>query len=105
MAQLGAKSYRGFRERKKLWKITLKGKKALVNASQTAPLISGLEVTLKHIHEMIAPEFPLVLKSGSALTQQQETIALGACDQLHELFSIKASKKDIAKAIRMLSCG
>ncbi len=45
------------------------------------------------------------MKSGSALTQQQEAIALDACDQLHELFSVKASKEDIAKAIRMLSCG
>ncbi|WP_234924863.1 hypothetical protein [Bartonella vinsonii] len=39
------------------------------------------------------------------MTQQQEAIALDACDQLHELFSVKASKEDIAKAIRMLSCG
>ncbi|WP_375613728.1 hypothetical protein [Bartonella sp. AP153HLJHH] len=38
-----------------------------------------------------------------ALTQQQEAIALEACDQLHELFSIKVSKEDITKAIRMLS--
>ncbi|WP_375659042.1 hypothetical protein [Bartonella sp. MR30HLJHH] len=85
--------------------ITVKGKKALVNTSQTTSLILGLEVTLKHIHERIALEFPLVLKRGSALTQQQEVIALDACDQLHELFSVKASKEDIAKAIRMPSCG
>ncbi|WP_246786326.1 hypothetical protein [Bartonella taylorii] len=39
------------------------------------------------------------------MTQQQEAIALDACDQLHELFSVKANKEDIAKAIRMLSCG
>ncbi len=39
-----------------------------------------------------------------ALTQRQKTIALDACDQLHELFSVKASKEDIAKAIRMLPC-
>ncbi|WP_375649470.1 hypothetical protein [Bartonella sp. MU70NMGDW] len=39
------------------------------------------------------------------MTQQQETLALDTCDQLHELFSVKASKEDIAKAIRMLSCG
>ncbi|WP_375707430.1 hypothetical protein [Bartonella sp. AA1HLJMS] len=37
------------------------------------------------------------------MTQQQEAIALDAYDQLHELFSIKVSKEDIAKAIRMLS--
>ncbi|MCZ2158841.1 hypothetical protein NPX99_06100 [Bartonella sp. 220] len=47
----------------------------------------------------------MVLKDGSQLTKQQEAIALDACDQLHELFSVKASKEDIAKAIRMLSCG
>ncbi|WP_244595360.1 hypothetical protein [Candidatus Bartonella washoeensis] len=47
----------------------------------------------------------MVLKDGSQLTKQQETIALDACDQLQELFSVKASKEDIAKALRMLSCG
>lgn len=45
------------------------------------------------------------MKDGSQLTQQQEAIALDAYDQLQELFAEKASKKDIAKAIRMLSCG
>ncbi|WP_455466819.1 hypothetical protein [Bartonella sp. B39] len=45
------------------------------------------------------------MKDGQQLTRQQETIALDACDQLHELFAVKASKEDIAKAIRMLSCG
>ncbi|MBB5074485.1 hypothetical protein HNQ69_001637 [Bartonella callosciuri] len=39
------------------------------------------------------------------MTKQQESIALEACDQLHELFSVKAGKEDIAKALRMLSCG
>ncbi|MCZ2159283.1 hypothetical protein NPX99_08550, partial [Bartonella sp. 220] len=45
------------------------------------------------------------MKDGSKLTKQQEAIALAAGDQLHELFAVKASKEDIAKAIRMLSCG
>ncbi|WP_246350205.1 hypothetical protein [Bartonella fuyuanensis] len=54
---------------------------------------------------MIAPGFPLILKDGSQLTKQQEAIALEAGDQLQELFSVKASKEDIAKALRMLSCG
>lgn len=45
------------------------------------------------------------MKDGSQLTQQQEAIALDAYDQLQELFAEKASKEDIAKAIRMLSCG
>ncbi|WP_082911291.1 hypothetical protein [Bartonella doshiae] len=45
------------------------------------------------------------MKDGSQLTQQQEAIALDAYDQLQELFAMKASKEDIAKAVRMLSCG
>lgn len=45
------------------------------------------------------------MKDGSQLTKQQEAIALEAGDQLQELFAVKASKEDIAKAIRMLSCG
>lgn len=85
--------------------ITLKSKKALGNVSQTASLISEIEGTLRHIHKMIAPGFPLILKDGSQLTKQQEAIALEAGDQLQELFAVKASKEDIAKAIRMLSCG
>ncbi|WP_455480495.1 hypothetical protein V3564_02545 [Bartonella sp. B12(2025)] len=39
------------------------------------------------------------------LTKQQETTALEASDRLQELFAVKAGKEDIAKAIRMLSCG
>ncbi|MBB5074496.1 hypothetical protein HNQ69_001648 [Bartonella callosciuri] len=39
------------------------------------------------------------------MTKQQEMIALEACDQLQELFAVKARKEDIAKALRMLSCG
>ncbi|WP_455475006.1 hypothetical protein [Bartonella sp. B30(2025)] len=54
---------------------------------------------------MIASEFPLALKDGSKLTKQQEMLALEAYDQLRELFAVKAEKEDIAKAIRMLSCG
>ncbi len=45
------------------------------------------------------------MKDGSQLTKQQEAIALEAGDQLQELFAVKASKENIAKAIRMLSCG
>ncbi|WP_345096156.1 hypothetical protein [Bartonella acomydis] len=45
------------------------------------------------------------MKDGSQLTKQQEAVALEAGDQLQELFTVKASKEDIAKAIRMLSCG
>ncbi|WP_375642665.1 MULTISPECIES: hypothetical protein [unclassified Bartonella] len=45
------------------------------------------------------------MKDGSQLTKQQESIALEAGDQLQELFAVKAGKEDIAKAIRMLSCG
>ncbi|MBX4335670.1 hypothetical protein [Bartonella raoultii] len=45
------------------------------------------------------------MKDGSQLTKQQEAIALEAADQLQELFAVKASKEDIGKAIRMLSCG
>lgn len=45
------------------------------------------------------------MKDGSQLTKQQEEIALEAGDQLQELLAVKASKEDIAKAIRMLSCG
>ncbi|WP_336288774.1 hypothetical protein, partial [Bartonella sp. CB60] len=44
-------------------------------------------------------------KDGSKLTKQQETFALEAYDRLQELFAVKAEKEDIAKAIRMLSCG
>ncbi|MET3559778.1 hypothetical protein ABID39_000455 [Bartonella japonica] len=47
----------------------------------------------------------MVLKDGSKLTKQQEAIALEAGDQLQELFAVKASKEEIAKALRMLSCG
>ncbi|WP_375632572.1 hypothetical protein [Bartonella sp. AA74HLJMH] len=54
---------------------------------------------------MIPPSGPFVLKDGSQLTKQQESIALEAGDQLQELFAVKAGKEDIAKAIRMLSCG
>ncbi|WP_375614274.1 hypothetical protein [Bartonella sp. AC151YNML] len=54
---------------------------------------------------MIPPSGPFVLKDGSQLTKQQEAIALDAYDQLQELFAVKASKEDIAKAVRMLSCG
>ncbi len=85
--------------------ITLKSKKALGSVSQTVSLISEIEGILKHIHAMIPPSGPFVLKDGSQLTKQQESIALEAGDQLQELFAVKAGKEDIAKAIRMLSCG
>ncbi|WP_336279321.1 hypothetical protein [Bartonella sp. CB175] len=85
--------------------VFLRDKKALVSASQIVSLISKLEVTLKHIREMITPGFSLVLKNGNKLMQQQEMIALSLYDQFQELCAIKAEKEGIVKAIRMFSYG